>query len=783
MLNLAPDQRLLDRYVLLDRLGTGAHGEVWRVRDTQHDSLIALKILYPQLARSSEAWLLLQREYEIAQRLSHRAILEIYEPQRDEQFTVLPMQLAAGDLRRMRGDNYVRILPVLLEVADALTHAHARGVVHCDLKPANVLVDDEGQIKLADFGAARLSDGDPSANAGSPFSASPQQLLGLEPGVSDDVYGFGALAYELLSGYPPHYPNFDRRAIIEGPVPNMDAAQAVPPRLTALVLRMLSKSPEGRPASMTEVSEALHASLQDTLENLSDTGETEPRPRSIQLDETVNETLVLEAGGEIDGREQGGGSAGRRVWLWALGASAAALLVAVFVWLPKFAADRNPAAAPTPEAIQAAKPADADSEETRDAVAKAAEKRAELERLFGERKSVFEKLLAQLESQQAPLWAGQAFAAGKSLGIDGMAAFDSGDAELANDRLDVATKRLQKVIETIPAAYQAQMLAGEQALQDGSVDVAVAAFDLAAKLRADDKNAVAGRQRAEQLRPVLPNLMQADNLLAASKFNEAAVAYQAVLAADSKFKRAIDGLATARGAGSANRFDTALGQGLAALRSGKLTEARQFLTQAQALNPGSPEVAAALAQLDGSSTGVELVRDQQSIAQLESAEQWAQALAAYNEILQKDATVEFARQGKARVTPRVELAKRLQGLIDQPDRLASPAVRAETQQLLSQARAIVSAGPVLRSQVARLELLVPEYEKPVQLVLESDNLTTVMISKLGPLGAFERREVTLLPGTYTVSGSREGYRDTRREVLVKPGSGNAAVDVRCTEPI
>lgn len=782
MLNLAPDQRLLDRYVLLDRLGAGGHGEVWRVRDTQHDSLIALKVLYPQLARSSEAWQLLQREYEIAQRLSHRAILEVYEPQRDEQFTVLPMQLAAGDLRRLRGDSYVRILPVLLEVADALGHAHARGVIHRDLKPANVLVDDEGQIKLADFGAARLSEGDDSANAGSPFSASPQQLLGLEPSTADDIYGFGALAYELLSGYPPHYPNFDRRAIVEEPVPGLEAAQAVPPRLITLVLRMLSKAPEGRPVSMTEVSEALHASLQDTLENLSDTGETEPRPRPIQLDETANETLVLESGGDSDTRQPTGSTAGRRIWLGAGIAAVAALLAAVFIWLPKFAATKR-VAAPAPAATLAAQPALPDGVDAKEAAAQAAERREELERLFAERKAAFEKLLAQLETQQAPLWAGQAFAAGKSLGIDGVAAFEAGAPELANDRLDVAAKRLQKVIETVPAAYQAQMLAGEQALQDGSIDVALAAFDLAGKLRADDKDALAGRQRAEKLRPVLPALMQADNLLATSKFNEAAAAYQSVLAADPKFKRAIDGLAASRGAGSANRFDTALGQGLAALRADKLTEARQFLTQAQALNPGSAEVAAALTQLSGSSTGVELVRDQQGIVQLEAAEQWAQALGAYNDILQKDATVEFARQGKVRVTPRVELAARLQGLIDQPDRLASAAVRTETQQLLTQARTTSPSGPVLRSQIARLELLVPEYEKPVQLVLESDNLTAVEVSKIGGVGAFERHELTLLPGTYTVTGSREGYRDVRREVLVKPGAGNQAVDVRCTEPI
>jgi serine/threonine protein kinase/tetratricopeptide (TPR) repeat protein len=259
---------LQTRYALREKLGAGGQGEVWRAYDSQRGGDVAIKILHAAPARSESAWAALVREHGLASRLDHPSILKVFPPERAGNDLMLPMELATGgDLRRLRGAGYLLVLPVLIEVAQALEHAHQRGVIHRDLKPGNVLFDGQGRAKLADFGASGIADagGDPASRA-SPFSASPQQLRGEPATPADDVYGLGALAYELLSNYPPHYPHFDARRVQEEPVPELQPAEPIPPLLAAYIMRTLEKDAARRPASMRDLIEQFDLALNDTVD-------------------------------------------------------------------------------------------------------------------------------------------------------------------------------------------------------------------------------------------------------------------------------------------------------------------------------------------------------------------------------------------------------------------------------------------------------------------------------------------------------------------------------------
>lgn len=110
-------------------------------------------------------------------------------------------------------------------------------------------------------------------------------------------------------------------------------------------------------------------------------------------------------------------------------------------------------------------------------------------------------------------------------------------------------------------------------------------------------------------------------------------------------------------------------------------------------------------------------------------------------------------------------------------------VREDARSLLETARAQAPQGPIIRSQIARLEGLLPGLDKPVRLSLVSDNSTRVAIPSIGTFGAFARRDIQLRPGKYTVIGTRDGFRDVRREITVSPGQEAQTIRVTCSDPI
>ncbi|HEU5138312.1 MAG TPA: protein kinase [Steroidobacteraceae bacterium] len=785
--------KLCGRFVLIEKLGAGGYGEVWRARDEMRDTEVALKVLYSQFLNSEAAWEVFQREFTLTARLNHPGVLRVYEPVRGQGATVLPMVFAAGgDLRQMRGAPYTKILPLLIDIAAALEHAHSRRIVHRDLKPSNVLLDASGRPLLADFGAGATEGDSSSGPPGSPFSASPQQLAGEPARPTDDIYGLGALAYELLTGYPPFYPAFDAKRIATEPVPRLKAVKPIPPRLELLVSWLLAKQGRERPPSMRHVADEMSAVLQDTLglENspADAVSETEAAILGAAAD-NLTPALMAEEGPlpasavreleEIDPgmlprvdelraqvlREQRTRNR-RRGWI-----IAAVLIVAaggVAYLLPQFAsqqkvdiADLQIPAGPT------------ESEQV-------AQKQAEE---LTTRHTALNKRLLELDSRAAAQWGGTEFAAArKSLDdIGGMLErrrYEGAPAPLAE-----LEKSLAAIEAKVPEALTAQLTEGKRALAAGEFENARQAFDTALKIDPQNQEATEWLGKVAAASGVVPTLADAENAEAAKDLPKAQTLFADVLKRNPGNVAATEGLARVRRAATENQFNAEMGAGLAALNAGRLSEARTHLERASQLRPENAEVRAALQRVADTGSGRSTAELADKASRLIAEERWSEALTIYDEALARDPSLQFAQAGRAAVAPRAELSGRLQALIERPERLAADEVRVEAERLLARARALPSQGPVIRSQISRLELLLPTFNQPVVLALESDNATEVAIQRVGLFGTFDRREVTLKPGKYTVTGRRSGFRDVRREITVSPGQGGQTIVIRCLEPI
>jgi len=853
----SPAPLIKARYVLQERLGVGGQAEVWRALDPQRGEDIALKILRPPGGRAAAAWDALCHEYDSASRLDHPFILKVYEPEREDGAFLLPMELApGGDLRRLRGASYLSIVPVLVEVAQALEHAHERGVIHRDLKPGNVLFDARGCVKLADFGISGLTldPGTDSMIRGlSPFTASPEQLRGEPPSPADDIYGLGALAYELLSRRPPHYPHFDARRVQQEPVPPLVPAEQVPPQLDALVMRMLAKDASERPGSMREVIDDFEAALNDTLsfdfedreltedtsnltrhleENLTRQLVEEPPPRQLpELPEPPQlaslppdaglraaRAALLEtpppqsparpppaiplfpdgaptknrAGNAFASSDDTARAAAERAdevppraarlepfpppapavkkaepESWAELRHAAPIEVSRYepmrsgsrltTWVLTLLAIAAAAVLVVPRYVDLASitallpgQAPAGPAEPAEAVAQLAAHRAEFDQRF-----------AFVEARGAANWAAADLAKARALAAESVGARDAGSIPLALQRLAEASSVLDSIERASPGGAAATSAAA-QTRPAPSTAASTPAPSTAASTPAP---ATAASTPAPATAASTP-----------ARAGGSATTQPAAPATGTAQVPASGGFAD-------DPYAKAAGEGFAALGAGQLDKARRAFEKARALRPDGPEALAGLRRVEAA-RGTHSVSVRRAEAEdLEDEERWQDALDVYDTALRQDGSLAWAQEGRLRAGARLQLGDSLQALIDHPERLSNARLRDEAAALLQTAEQQPSSGPVLRTQIARLTSLLPTLDRPVRLSLVSDNRTQITIPSVGSFGSFARHEIELKPGHYTVIGTRDGYREVRRDITVSPGEEFLTVNVSCSEPI
>ena len=609
MARLQTGERIAGRYLLRECIGDGGHAAIWSALDEQQDRAVALKFLRPEVCDADAAWTVLRNESQLARRVDHPGVLWVDEPQRDGDQVFLPMEYATGgDIKSLRGASYQRSVPLLIRVAQVLEQAHSRGVIHRDIKPGNVLLGASGDVRVADFGSAADSGSQRALAAGSPFSASPQQLRGDAATPADDVYGLGALAYELLSGYPPFYPDFNlERVLTQMPAP-LHPVQPAPSQLTALVMDMLARDPGARPSDMQAVISALQACL----------------PESRMIEEAAPEV--------------GRAASMTRRWTlpvktWLIAGAAVAALTVFFIVR---ALMHEPAPSPIP--VTMAAPADIKS--VLGPAAEAGKQGADTQLARAADANVA-ALAQEMQAGRAALAAGQVALARaaferalKLQPLDPGATQGLADAARLERVLTVhsdairaeAAGQLQRAVELFSAALKVDasfapaaaglarvraaqaeqqvslaLNEGDAALKAGKLDVAQSAYTDAARLRTDDPRARAGlagvadaRRRLQDARDQQGGL----DLERQERWSEAVALYELVVARDAQLQFAQQGLDRSRKrAALAQQLEdfSARPERLAA--SAVRSSAQQAIDRAQAITGPAPVLGAQVARV------------------------------------------------------------------------------------------------------------------------------------------------------------------------------------------
>ncbi|MCA9091657.1 MAG: serine/threonine protein kinase, partial [Planctomycetaceae bacterium] len=260
-MNATPEQRRLGPFLIFEEIGVGGMGVVYRARYEKNGTEVALKVLAPELVADPKIEKRFIRETDILKKLRHPNVVRLFGAGKSKTQRFYAMELVEGGtldsiLKRRGTLTWEETVAYSMQIAKALEHAHNAGIVHRDLKPGNLLVGDDGELKLSDFGIARDTQATALTQAGKTVGTmnymAPEQISGAQPiSLRTDLYALGCVMFQMLSGSPPFRSENQAELLFkhldEMPPSIHDLNPDVPVPLGNLINDLLAKHPDDRP--------------------------------------------------------------------------------------------------------------------------------------------------------------------------------------------------------------------------------------------------------------------------------------------------------------------------------------------------------------------------------------------------------------------------------------------------------------------------------------------------------------------------------------------------------
>jgi tetratricopeptide (TPR) repeat protein len=347
------------------------------------------------------------------------------------------------------------------------------------------------------------------------------------------------------------------------------------------------------------------------------------------------------------------------------------------------------------------------------------------------------------------------------------------------EALELGGQLLERSAEIVASALSA----GNAALDAGNARLALEQFQLVLGIEADNSAAQRGLVRAETLPQVAVLVQQGSEFARQGDLAKAAGAFRDALGLDPEWTPARSALAAVAARIENQKFDARMSEGLSALATENYDDAYDLFGEALVLRPDSVDARGAQTQAQQGQKLDEIALVEARALGFEARELWETAIQLYRGLLETEESLAFAQTGLERSMLRADLDAKLVNLIGNPALLFDDRVLTDAGAFLIDARQVENAGNRLKQQIENLDRLIVLASTPLTVELQSDELTSVTVYRVGSLGIFAAKEVELRPGNYRAQGSRNGYRDVLVDIIVRPGREIAPIDVRCVEPI
>jgi len=395
----------------------------------------------------------------------------------------------------------------------------------------------------------------------------------------------------------------------------------------------------------------------------------------------------------------------------------------------------------------------------------------------------FLRMQARPDLHNAEIWAYEDWQRAFSTAASGDDEFGQGNFAAALGAYEEAGAALKALVDNREQILQQSLTAGWKYLQEDTVNDASRAFERVLAMQPGHQDATLGLARSAVREQVLSLVINARQAEISNALPLAAETYGLALQLDPLYLPVREALEKVAGELRKRAFQDSMGRALQGIERGQYAVAEKALVDAAGINPGHSAIKDARERLLSARRQDRLTALRSQAEQFESTENWEAARQAYVQALAIDSQAAFGRNGLARVQQKLALHQQLDHYLADTTRLFSDDPLNNARELLAVHHNSAANEPLLEEKLVRLEHAVRLAIIPVGLLIISDNLTEITIYKIGRLGRFEQKQVSLRPGKYTITGSRQGYRDVLKVIELKPGGNGQSVDIRTREQI